>query len=67
MAVAAAGWVPAALRIKLSDQDIGPNLQEVETRRRPEWKDTGESSPPLKSYWAQWKSLSVRNGILESH
>jgi hypothetical protein len=54
-AVATAGW------------DIGPILEEVETRQLPEWKDIADHSPTYKSYWAQWKSLTVRNGILEHH
>jgi hypothetical protein len=65
-AVAAPGWDPATLRMEqLNDPDIGPILQEVETRQWPEWKDIAECSPTYKSYWAQWKSLAVRNGILE--
>jgi hypothetical protein len=31
----------------------------VETGQRPEWKDIADR------YWAQWKLLAVRNGILE--
>jgi hypothetical protein len=63
--VAAAGWDPAALRTEqLDDPDIGPILQELETGQRPEWKDIADCSPTYKSYWAQCKSLAVRNGIL---
>jgi hypothetical protein len=40
-------------------------LQEVETGQRPEWKDIADRSPTYKSYWAQWKSLAVRNSKLE--
>jgi hypothetical protein len=65
-AVAAVGWDPAALSTEqLNDPDIGCILQEVETGQRPEWKDIADRSPTYKSYWAQWKSLAVRNGILE--
>jgi hypothetical protein len=42
-----------------------PILQETETGRRPEWRDIAHRSPTLQSYWAQWKTLAVRNGILE--
>jgi hypothetical protein len=42
-----------------------PILQEVETGRRPEWKDIADRSPTYKSYCAQWKSLAVRDGVLE--
>jgi hypothetical protein len=61
-----AGCNPVALRTEqLNDPDIGPILQEAETGQRPEWKDILDRSPTYKSYWAQWKSLAVRNGILE--
>jgi hypothetical protein len=61
-----ASWDPVALRTEqLNDPDIGPILQEVETGQRPEWKDIADHSPTYKSYWARWKSLAVRNGILE--
>jgi hypothetical protein len=42
----------------------GPIL-EVETGQRPERKDIADRSPTYKSYWAQWNSLAVRNGMLE--
>jgi hypothetical protein len=68
VAVAAASWVPAALRSEqLNDPDTGPILEEAETGQWPEWKDIAVRSPTYKSYWAQWKSLAVRNGILEHH
>jgi hypothetical protein len=63
--VSAAGWDPAALHTEqLDDPDIGPILQELETGQRPEWKDIADRIPTYKSYWVQWKSLAVRNGIL---
>jgi hypothetical protein len=62
----AVGWDPVTLRTEqLNDPDIGPILQEVETGQRPEWKDIADRSPTYKSYWAQWNSLAVTNGILE--
>jgi hypothetical protein len=65
-AVAAGDWDLAALRTEqLNDLDIGPLLQEVETGQRPQWKDIADCSSTYKSYWAQWKSLSVRTGILQ--
>jgi hypothetical protein len=67
-AVAAASWDPVALRWEqLNDKDIGTILEEEETGRRPERKDIADRSPTYKSYWNQWKSLAVRNGILERH
>jgi hypothetical protein len=67
-AVAAAGWDPAALRTEqLNDQDIGPIMEDIQTGQCPEWEVIGDRSPTYKSYWAQWKSLAVKNGIPERH
>jgi hypothetical protein len=61
VAVATASWDPAALRREqLNNQDIGPILEEVEAGQCPD-------SPTYRSYWAQWKSLTVRNSILKCH
>jgi hypothetical protein len=51
----------------LADDDIGQLLQEVEAGQRPEWRDISDRSPVYKTYWAQWKSLAVRDGVLERH
>jgi hypothetical protein len=65
-ALSTVSWDPVALRKEqLNDLDIAPILREVETGRRPDWKDIADRSPTYKSYWAQWKSLAVRNGILQ--
>jgi hypothetical protein len=45
----------------------GKILQEVEAGQHPKWKDIAGRSPIYKSYWAQWKSLMVRDGMLEHH
>jgi hypothetical protein len=67
-AAAADGWDSAALRREqLADEDVGPLLKEVEAGQRPEWKDISDRSPTYKSYWAQWQSLAVRDGVLERH
>jgi hypothetical protein len=47
------------------DDEMGPLLQEVEAGQRPEWKDIADRNPTYKGYWAQWKSLVVRDGVLE--
>jgi hypothetical protein len=44
--------------------DIGPILEEIETRQRPEWKDIANRCPTYKSYWAEWKLFAVRNSML---
>jgi hypothetical protein len=55
-----------ALRTEqLDDPDIGHILQEVETGQRPQWKDIADRSSTYESYWAQWKSLAAKNGILQ--
>jgi hypothetical protein len=63
VAVAADVWDPVTLRTEqLNNPDIEPLLQ---TGQQPQWKDITDRSSTYKSYWAQWKSLSVRNGILQ--
>jgi len=52
---------------QLADNDIGPLMREVEAGRRPEWKDISDRGPIYKSYWPQWKSLVLRNGVLVRH
>jgi hypothetical protein len=37
----------------------------VEAGQRQEWKDIADRSPTYKRYCAQWKSLVVRDGVLE--
>jgi hypothetical protein len=50
-ALPAADWDPLVLRTEqLNDTDMGPVLKEVETGRRPEWKDIADRSPKYKSY-----------------
>jgi hypothetical protein len=39
----------------------------METGQRPEWRDIDDQSTIYKSYWAQWKSLAVRDSMLERH
>jgi hypothetical protein len=58
-------WDRASLRRKqLADNYLRPLLQEVEAGQRSEW-DIADRSPTYKNYWAQWKSLLVRDGVLE--
>jgi hypothetical protein len=65
-ALPAADWDPLVLRTEqLNDTDIGPILQEVETGRRTERKNIADRNPKNKSYLAQWKSLAIRDGVLE--
>jgi hypothetical protein len=65
---AAADCDPTALRTEqLNDQNMEPILEEAETRQRLEWKDVAKHRSIHQSYWAQWKSLTVRNSILQHH
>jgi hypothetical protein len=49
-ATAAHGWDPAIQRREqLSDQDVGPILQEMEAGQHLEWKDNADCSPTYKS------------------
>jgi hypothetical protein len=40
-------------------------LQEIEAGQRPEWRDISDRSPVYKRYWAEWKSVAVRDGVLK--
>jgi hypothetical protein len=42
-------------------------VEEVETGQHPERKGITNHRLAYKDYWAQWKSLALRNGILEHH
>jgi hypothetical protein len=37
----------------------------VEAEHCPEWSDTADCRPIYKSYWAQWNSMVVRDGVLK--
>jgi hypothetical protein len=64
-AVDAAGWDPAVLRREqLNDKDMGPILEDIGTGQHPEWKDIAEHRSTYKSHCAQWKSINMRNCIL---
>jgi hypothetical protein len=39
-------------------------MREIEAGQRPEWRDISDQSTIYKSYWAQWKSFAVRDGML---
>ena len=45
------GWDQQALRTEqLAENDLGPLIQEIETGRRPEWRDISIRGPIYKSY-----------------
>jgi len=47
--------------------DLGLLMQEIGTGRRQEWRDISNRGPIYKTYWAQWKSLALMDGVLECH
>jgi hypothetical protein len=42
-------------------------MRELEAGQCPKWRDVSEWGPIYKSLWAQWKSLAVRDSVLERH
>jgi hypothetical protein len=57
-------WTKEELRTKqVEDPDIR-QIMEWKINGRPEWKDISAMSPVTKSYWAQWASIAVVDGIL---
>jgi len=40
-------------------------MLEMEAGQYPEWRDISDWGAIYKSYWALWKSLAVRDGMLE--
>ena len=68
VAAPADGWEHQDLRREqLADNDLGPLIREIEAGRRPEWRDISNRDPIYKSYWAQWKSVALRDGVLVRH
>ena len=47
------------------DSDIEPILRwKRESENRPDWETVAPHSPATKLYWAQWRSLHLREGVL---
>ena len=58
-------WKDEVLRCnQLEDADIGDLVTLKERNERPSWSQISEKSPMYKSYWAQWDSLKICNGVL---
>jgi hypothetical protein len=67
-AAPADGWDQQALRKQqLADTDMKRQLRKVETGQRPEWEAISDQGSIHKCFWAQWKSLALRNGVLVRH
>ncbi|VEN45007.1 unnamed protein product [Callosobruchus maculatus] len=58
-------WQPTELQ---KDQEEDPSLKLIiewkREDRRPSWQEVSPYSPTVKSYWAQWDSLVMEDGIL---
>jgi len=68
IAAPADGWDHQDLRREqLADNDLGPLIREIEAGCRPEWRDICNRGPIYKSYWVQWKSFALRDGVLVRH
>ncbi|KAJ8936894.1 hypothetical protein NQ318_010921 [Aromia moschata] len=53
----------------LRDQEKDPNLKPIgnwkKEGRKPTWEEVSRYSPTVKSYWAQWNSLVLSDGLLK--
>ncbi|GFT74516.1 retrovirus-related Pol polyprotein from transposon 412 [Trichonephila clavipes] len=50
---------------QMADPDIKPLIEFMESSsNKPSWQDISAYSPTTKQYWALWKSLHLRNGVL---
>jgi len=68
VAVAAAnGWDQQTLRREQLADNIGPLMLEMEAGQCPKQRGISAWGPIYKSYWAQWKTLAVRDGMLQHH
>ena len=53
------------LREQREDDDMRPILEWLEAgSAKPKWSDVAGKSTTTKSYWAQWASLMLHNGVL---
>jgi DNA topoisomerase VI subunit A len=66
-AVTANSWERHALRREQLTDDVRTVLRDMEAGQRPVLRDISDRGPTYNSYWTQWKSLAVRDGVLERH
>ena len=58
-------WTHEELKtMQMRDQDIGPIVKWKCRGQRPEWQDISAMSVVTKSYWAQWDSIVMIDGVL---
>jgi len=59
------GWTHDEIQqLQQQDKDIGPLGKWLLAGRRPSLEELNLVSPDLKSYWMQWDSLSLINGVV---
>ncbi|KAJ8949444.1 hypothetical protein NQ318_007545 [Aromia moschata] len=62
-------WNGAKSEKILRDQENDPNLKPIvnwkKEDRKPTWEEVSRYSPTVKSYWAQWNSLVLSDGLLK--
>ena len=50
---------------QLKDNTMAPLVTMIERQQdRPRWEDMSPGPPDLKTYWAQWQLLAVKDGVL---
>ncbi|KAJ8957178.1 hypothetical protein NQ318_007739 [Aromia moschata] len=62
-------WNVAKRDELLRGQENDPNLKPIvdwkKEDRKPTWEEVSRYSPTIKSYWAQWNSLVLSDGLLK--
>ncbi|GLD71801.1 uncharacterized protein AKAME5_002312500 [Lates japonicus] len=60
------GWTQEQLKgAQMADVDIAPLCMWFEKGEgRPTWTDVAPCSPATKAYWAQWKRLYQKDGVI---
>ncbi|KAG5889562.1 hypothetical protein JTB14_018547 [Gonioctena quinquepunctata] len=58
-------WNDSKIQKDQERPDLGLVVSWKKGNRRPSWQEVAGYSPAVKSYWAQWNSLILDNGILK--
>ncbi|KAJ8954431.1 hypothetical protein NQ318_011107 [Aromia moschata] len=59
-------WQPdELLRDQGNDLNLKPIVNWKKEGRKPTWEEVSRYSPTVKSYWAQWNSLVLSDGLLK--
>ncbi|KAJ8944079.1 hypothetical protein NQ318_005989 [Aromia moschata] len=63
------GYCSSVSSVIRKDQENDPNLKPIvdwkKEDRKPTWEEVSRYSPTVKSYWAQWNSLVLSDGLLK--